>query len=247
VYEGDVFDWAYGSERYLKHKPDFGVDRTDENIIASYAGVDLHGGGQQFFVCPRVEIDKARARSMASASGPWVTDYAAMARKTAVRRLYPLLPASPEMLKAAWLEDTHEAGERQDLGAMVDVPHEVMASDPNAASEGEDGAPRTLDDLIPPPVAETPVEPVVEQPAPATPPAPESPPDPKKKANVLSDLLDDVTKYVTQLHLTADEFDTMREAAGILDGQPIDDLEEEPLLSLVTLLKVEWAKRTRQS
>ncbi len=51
------------------------------------------------------EIDAIRKRSRASGSGPWVTDYAEMARKTVVRRLFKYLPASPEIATAFEKED----------------------------------------------------------------------------------------------------------------------------------------------
>jgi recombination protein RecT len=46
-------------------------------------------------------VDQFRKRSKASSSGPWATDYDAMALKTAIRRLSTWLPLSVEMAGAA--------------------------------------------------------------------------------------------------------------------------------------------------
>jgi recombination protein RecT len=43
------------------------------------------------------EVDAIRKRSRSGSSGPWVTDYGEMAKKTSLRRLCKLLPLSPEV------------------------------------------------------------------------------------------------------------------------------------------------------
>ena len=47
-------------------------------------------------VMGRAEVDAVRRRSKSADSGPWVTDYEAMARKTVLRRAFPYLPVSIE-------------------------------------------------------------------------------------------------------------------------------------------------------
>lgn len=56
-------------------------------------------------VASKADIDARRARSKASNSGPWQTDYDAMARKTVVRMLAPFLPLSVEMAAAVDSDD----------------------------------------------------------------------------------------------------------------------------------------------
>lgn len=103
VYGGDHFDYELGLHRNLTHKR-AATDRTDANISHAYAVAHFKGGGYAFVVLDRIEIDARRARSRASSKGPWVTDYAAMARKSAVRALAPWLPLTIELVAAERLD-----------------------------------------------------------------------------------------------------------------------------------------------
>jgi recombinational DNA repair protein RecT len=51
------------------------------------------------------EVDAIRKRSRSGASGPWVTDYNEMSKKTVFRRLSKWLPLSPEVRDAAENDD----------------------------------------------------------------------------------------------------------------------------------------------
>lgn len=88
VYEGEKYEIGYGLDPILTHTPAANVDRSDAKIIAAYAVVKLTDKSTYFEWLWRDQIDARRKRSMASGSGPWVTDYAAMARKTAIRALF---------------------------------------------------------------------------------------------------------------------------------------------------------------
>lgn len=103
---GDVFEFEYGLEEKLKHVPAL-ADRGE--ITHAYAVAKLKDGGVQFDVMTKGEVDAVRARSRAAGSGPWVTDYPEMARKTVVRRLFKYLPVSIELAGAmAADEDTDD-------------------------------------------------------------------------------------------------------------------------------------------
>jgi recombinational DNA repair protein RecT len=72
------------------------------------------------------EIDAIRKRSRAATTGPWVTDYEAMAAKTVLRRLAKLLPASVELQRAVALD------ERAELGLPLDdIPVEIVSVVPD--------------------------------------------------------------------------------------------------------------------
>ena len=64
-------------------------------------------GGEYIDVMGRDEVDAIRKRFHTDKNGkledygPWVTDYAAMARKTVLRRAFPYLPVSVEAQRAA--------------------------------------------------------------------------------------------------------------------------------------------------
>jgi len=53
----------------------------------------------------KAEIEAIRNRSRAGKSGPWVTDFAEMAKKTVVRRLSKMLPLSSEIMRHVEADD----------------------------------------------------------------------------------------------------------------------------------------------
>lgn len=108
VYEGDEFDFEYGIHQRLSHKPT--GDEEPAQLTHAWAMATLKDGGRKFVVLPKKAIEKTKNRSRAGKAGPWVTDYAAMATKTAVRRLCKLLPLSIESQIAVRREERVEAG-----------------------------------------------------------------------------------------------------------------------------------------
>jgi recombination protein RecT len=107
VREGDAFDWQQGTEPRIVHRPNFG---GRGEVCGAYAIVTRADGGKQSDVVDREEIDAVRARSKASDDGPWKTDFAEMAKKTAVRRLAKYLRLSPQLAQAIEVENRAEAG-----------------------------------------------------------------------------------------------------------------------------------------
>jgi recombination protein RecT len=128
VYEGDQFVCEFGLESTLKHVPDWqNANRTkDDKLQFVYAVAKLKDGGTQFEVMSRAEVIAIRARSRTASSGPWVTDFPAMALKTVIRRLFKYLPVSVEMQQAVGLDEQVEAGLSQDNGAIIDSSFSVV-------------------------------------------------------------------------------------------------------------------------
>lgn len=106
VYTNDKFDFAYGTEERLSHTPADG-DRGD--IKGVYAIATFKQGGHQMHYMTKADVDLIRKRSKASGSGPWVTDYAEMMRKTATKNLAKYLPLSTDFQLAAALDDRNSA------------------------------------------------------------------------------------------------------------------------------------------
>lgn len=135
VHEGDRFLYSFGLDPKLVHEP---CDKPGP-LVAVWAVARLKDGGYQWDVMRRSEIDAIRKRSKASDSGPWVTDYDAMARKTVLRRMAKLMPMSVEMASAVALDEAAEVGLPQ-----MDIL-------PEGASDGElpgaDEKPASLDAL----------------------------------------------------------------------------------------------------
>jgi recombination protein RecT len=107
VYEKDTFTYAYGLNPILEHRPS--QDAEPGNITHFYAVARLKDGGGQFEVMTLAQIEKHRDRySRAAKQGPWVSDFTAMAKKTVLRRLCKLLPASVELQTAVSLDERAE-------------------------------------------------------------------------------------------------------------------------------------------
>lgn len=114
VYERDEFTYTLGLHRDLIHEPAKG-DRGKP--VAVYAAAQLVDGGTPFVVMTVAEVEAIRGRSKAGKNGPWVTDWAAMAKKTVVKQLAKWLPLSAEMSAAVALD----GGVRTEVGALDDV------------------------------------------------------------------------------------------------------------------------------
>lgn len=98
VFENDTFDYAYGLEPFLTHKPTMGEQGAP---IAYYAVCKLKDGGSSFIVMTKNEMEKYKQKYAKSKNfGPWVSEFDAMARKTCLRQLIKYLPISIEHLSA---------------------------------------------------------------------------------------------------------------------------------------------------
>ena len=113
VFDGDKFEVELGLEPKLMHKPDYDNEKRDDpkNLTFTYAVARFKDNSFQFVVLSRKQIERLRQRSKAADSGPWVTDFEEMAKKTAVRRLSKYLPLSVELAKALELQAGAEAGD----------------------------------------------------------------------------------------------------------------------------------------
>lgn len=147
VFAKDKFEFARGDEEKIVHipaqlplvegKPDLNWDPGPLTHV--YAIARLKDGAIQREVMDVGEIEMIRARSKASGDGPWKTDYVEMAKKTVLRRLCKLLPASVEHLeKAVALDEQVDAGLDQTFEPLDIGP---VNSEPVAE-------PKTLDDLV---------------------------------------------------------------------------------------------------
>jgi recombination protein RecT len=137
VYEGDLFEFELGTEQRIRHVPNLDRDPEKPAVMrAVYAVARIVGGGVQSELMTKAEVDAIRRRSKASGSGPWVTDYTEMARKTAIRRLFKYLPVSVELCKAMELQVSAESGVFDDLEAYEDPKtQELNAKAAQAAAE----------------------------------------------------------------------------------------------------------------
>jgi recombination protein RecT len=136
VHAKDQFSCGLGLDPFLKHTPAW--EETDPGTLRFvYAVAKLKDGGTQFDVMSRAQVDAIRARSKASNSGPWVTDYEEMARKTVIRRLFKYLPVSVEKLaQALEIQAETEGGEFTALDS-IDETKTFTATQPVPELTGE--------------------------------------------------------------------------------------------------------------
>lgn len=131
VREGDEFDCEFGLEPKLVHKPCM-TNAIPGEIKAAYAVAKIVGGGIQYEMMLKSEIDAIRKRSRAGDFGPWVSDYGEMARKTVIRRLFKYLPVSVEMARAMEIDDEDHNNLDPNLELM---PEARVVDDANTRAE----------------------------------------------------------------------------------------------------------------
>ena len=93
VCENDEFEYSFGSGGKLIHRPNF---KSRGKVIAAYSFVKLKDGAESYEVMNLEEIEKVHQRSKAKNSGPWITDWNEMAKKTVFRRHSKWLPGATE-------------------------------------------------------------------------------------------------------------------------------------------------------
>jgi len=134
VREGDDFSWTLGLNPSVTHVPSTDPGRESQQLTHVYAVAKLEGGEPLFTVLTRAEVEKYRRRSRAANDGPWVTDYEAMALKTAIRRLFRWLPKSAEMAHAVAVDEAPELG-RSQLESAPEVIEALQSQGIDVAGE----------------------------------------------------------------------------------------------------------------
>lgn len=95
VCKNDEFEITYGYDEKLVHKPPTTGERGEE--IGYYVIVTLPEGEKTFCYITKADAMKhSEKKSRAYSSGPWQTDFASMAEKTCMRKIFKWLPKSTE-------------------------------------------------------------------------------------------------------------------------------------------------------
>lgn len=95
VYEGDEFEIRHGVQNGIFHKPDPWSKHDKTTLKGVYFYVEMADGTPLFDTLNIDEIEAIRKRApSARNSSPWDTDYVEMAKKTAIRRAFKMLPKS---------------------------------------------------------------------------------------------------------------------------------------------------------
>ena len=123
VYENDQFEYEYGLEPKLVHKPAF-EDRGEMKYF--YGLFRTVNGGFGFSVMSKAEMDQyAKTYSKAYDSGysPWKTSYEEMAKKTVIKQALKYAPIKTDFQRAISSDETIKTQLSDD---MLAVPNETV-------------------------------------------------------------------------------------------------------------------------
>lgn len=158
VYEHDKFEYAYGTQPYLKHCP---VLKDRGEVIAYYAVAILNNGGSVFKVMSKDEcIEHGKTHSKCyitrkwddnaktyievtphfDPNSPWAKEVNAMCKKTVLNQLAKLLPKSVELQKALAMDNTTKSDIKADMFEVQDetnwdCENKLLAATPTHAAE----------------------------------------------------------------------------------------------------------------
>ena len=103
VYAGDEFDFEFGLEPRLKHKP-AKKDRGDATWV--YAVYHTKEGGYGFEVMSVEDINRHRAKYSKAKNSPWDTAWDEMAKKTVIKKVLKYAPLKTEFARAVSADET---------------------------------------------------------------------------------------------------------------------------------------------
>ncbi len=139
VCENDDFEYDRG--QVIRHKVDLKEARG--KVYAAYAIARFKDGTEKADAMGQDEIEAIRKRSRSGSSGPWVTDWNEMAKKTVFRRLSKWLPLSPEFRDALEAEEEERAFEAAKPvfaptapGSFLHPPTPEALPEPEAPTDG---------------------------------------------------------------------------------------------------------------
>lgn len=142
VYENDDFEYEYGLEPKLRHKPARG-EKGD--LVGAYAVFRTKSGGYGFEYMSEYEIRQhAQKYSQSYSSGysPWKTNFEEMAKKTVVKRVLKYAPMKADLVRAVAQDTTVRQELSEDMFDVPDVTYveTEITEHPEDAAEAEGGA-----------------------------------------------------------------------------------------------------------
>jgi len=140
VYQGDFFQYEYGTEEYIKHIP---CGESDpEKITHAYAIIHVSSNIKIFNVVSMDEIKRIKARSPASNSShsPWNTDFPAMCQKVAIKQTikYTPIATSPQIAIALYEDDIEVENKIKDVTPTITDEKLIISPQPIEISDLEE-------------------------------------------------------------------------------------------------------------
>ena len=144
VHENDRFDYQFGTDPKIDHKPAAGERGA---LTHAYAVARYKDDGFNFIVLDEVAVHARRASSdswkydSSRPYSPWTTNTEAMWRKSAIRALRPYLPLTAEAASAIESDErVLTFGEDGSLTPVVDAESEEIAGELDAPDDPEQAA-----------------------------------------------------------------------------------------------------------
>ncbi len=137
VYENDEFDFAYGLDAKLTHKPAL-KDRGNPTYV--YAMFKTKSGGVGYEVMSMADARRHGERySKSYGSGPWQTNFEEMAKKTCLKKLLKLAPLKSEFARAVSMDSTVKTEMSEDMYEVPADDFEIKDIDNETGEVKEEG------------------------------------------------------------------------------------------------------------
>ncbi len=119
VLDVDEFDFSYGTNAFLRHKPN--LEKASEKRVAAYSFVRMKDGSEDFRVYSPADIAKVRAASAraSESDSPWVKWTSEMWKKSAFKNHSKWLTLGEKVQKALALDDPDSTEGALDLAITI--------------------------------------------------------------------------------------------------------------------------------
>lgn len=143
VYKNDEFEYQYGTNSFLNHKP---APKNRGEVIGFYVVAKLSNGGQTFMYMSKEDCmahGKKHSKTFSKKdnefmqSSPWITNTEAMCLKTVLIQLAKLLPLSFELQQAISADETSREY-RLGIDNALDLPDNTEWEDAEMVVEKEE-------------------------------------------------------------------------------------------------------------
>lgn len=143
VYENDEFEYSFGLEPKLNHKPASG-ERGEPKFI--YAMFRTKDGGFGYDVMSVEDVrNHAKRFSKAYSNGPWQTNFEEMAKKTVLKRVLKYAPLKSDFVRAVAQDETIKTKISEDMysvgdDTVIEAENYTVDEATGEVVESEDGA-----------------------------------------------------------------------------------------------------------
>ena len=127
VYENDIFEYEYGLEPKLIHRPAY----SDRGEVTYFYGIfRTVNGGFGFSVMSKEDMDlyaKTYSKAFSSDYSPWKTNYEEMAKKTVIKQALKYAPIRTDFQRALSLDETIKKEISEDMFSVQNEEIEIAA------------------------------------------------------------------------------------------------------------------------